>query len=418
MTAAKRPTVAILHYSCPPVIGGVEFIIAAHAQLLAEAGFRTRLLVGKGGPVHPKVRTAVIPELASDGGPHAAVVRALIKGTAPEGLERAVKQTAARLSRSLNGVDVCMIHNVLTMHFNLVLTAALAEVMARRGDRIRFVGWTHDLTFHEPVYVMHQHDRYPWNLMKQALPGCSYCAISEARRKHIGETLGLPPRSVPVIPDGINVVRQLGLTEMAGDIYQGEQIARQDVVLLTPARVLRRKNIELGIEIVAALKRAGQSVRWIITGAPDPHNPDLAKYWRMLNGLRRRLKVQKEIIFLGERFDRPVTDDDLRGLFRLADCLLFPSKREGFGLPILEGGLARLLLVINDIPVFRELVGGDAILIRSAKTPDDVAAQIIKRLAKRPEIAYRKHIMAHYGWEGVFTKWLLPVVTQPGSLWT
>lgn len=415
--AAKKPSVAILHYSCPPVIGGVEFIIEAHAQLLAAAGFRTRMLVGKGGPVHPKARTVVIPELASNGGPHAAIVAELLKGRVPDGLEAAVKQTAARISRALNGVDVCMMHNVLTMHFNLVLTAALARVMERRGDKITFVAWTHDLTFHEPVYAMHQHDRYPWNLMKQALPGCHYCAISEERQKHIGETLGLPPSQAPVIPDGIDVSRQLGLTDMARTMYRTENVAEQDIVLLTPARVLRRKNIELGIEIVAALKRAGQSVRWFITGAPDPHNPDLAKYWRMLNGLRRRLKVQKEIIFLGERFDRPVTEDDLRGMFRLADVLLFPSKREGFGLPVLEGGLARLLLVMNDIPVFRELIGGDAILIRKSKSPDQVATQIIKRLSKRPEIAYRKRIMADYGWEGVFKKHLLPVVSKPRSVW-
>jgi len=359
----------------------------------------------------------VIPELASDGGPHAAIVKELIKGNVPDGLEAAVKQTAARISRSLNGVDVCMMHNVLTMHFNLVLTAALARVMERRGDTITFVAWTHDLTFHEPVYSMHQHDRYPWSLMKQALPGCHYCAISEERQKHIGETLGLPPSQAPVIPDGIDVIRQLGLTEMARDVYLDETLAEKDIVLLTPARVLRRKNIELGIEVVAALKRAGQSVRWFITGAPDPHNPDLAKYWSMLNGMRRRLKVQKEIIFLGERFDRPVTDDDLRGMFRLADVLLFPSKREGFGLPVLEGGLARLLLVMNDIPVFRELIGGDAILIRKNKTSDEVATQIIKRLAKRTEITYRKHLMANYAWEEVFKHHILPLVTKPRSIW-
>ncbi len=415
--AAKKPSVAILHYSCPPVIGGVEFIIEAHARLLADAGFRTRMLVGKGGEVHPRARTVVIPELASDGGPHAAIVKALIKGKVPDGLDAAVKQTAARISRALNGVDICMMHNVLTMHFNLVLTAALARVMERRGDSITFVAWTHDLTFHEPVYSMHQHDRYPWNLMKQALPGCHYCAISKERQKHIGETLGLPPSQAPVIPDGIDVIRQLGLTDMARDVYLDEALAEKDIVLLTPARVLRRKNIELGIEIVAALKRAGKSVRWFITGAPDPHNPDLARYWSMLNGMRRRLKVQKEIIFLGERFDRPVTDDDLRGMFRLADVLLFPSKREGFGLPVLEGGLARLLLVMNDIPVFRELIGGDAVLIRKNKSADDVAAQVIRRLSRRTEIAYRKHVMANYAWEEVFKHHLLPLVTKPRSIW-
>ena len=37
-TQKAKPNVAILHYSSPPVIGGVEFIIHAHAHEFAKAG--------------------------------------------------------------------------------------------------------------------------------------------------------------------------------------------------------------------------------------------------------------------------------------------------------------------------------------------------------------------------------------------
>ena len=56
-----NPGIAILHYSCPPVIGGVEFIIEAHALEFARAGYPVRLIVGKGEAdqrrVSPKVQT-------------------------------------------------------------------------------------------------------------------------------------------------------------------------------------------------------------------------------------------------------------------------------------------------------------------------------------------------------------------------
>ncbi len=411
------PSVAILHYSCPPVIGGVEFVIEAHARLFAEAGHPVRLLVGKGGRVHTAVRTVVLPELASDGGPHAAVVKALARGRVPRTYDAAAAATAAALRRALRGVDVCMMHNVLTMHFNLVLTAALARVMAAEGARIHFVGWTHDMTWCEPVYEAQQRDRHPWTLMRTPLEGCHYCAISETRRRQLCRLLGLPAAQVPVIPDGIDVPRKLGLTPMAESCYREERLPRVDVVALTPARVLRRKNLEAGVEIVAALKRRGLDVRWFITGAPDPHNPEMMRYYRELLALRNRLGIRREIVFLGERFDRPVSDADLLGFFNLADVLLFPSHREGFGLPILEAGLARMLCVLSDIPVFRELAGSDAVLIRKGMKADTVAERLVRRLKQRPGIQYRKHVMAGYSWLEVFDRHVRPAATAPRTLW-
>ena len=47
MTAAGQK-VGILHYSAPPVIGGVESVILAHTRLLVEAGYRTTVIAGRG----------------------------------------------------------------------------------------------------------------------------------------------------------------------------------------------------------------------------------------------------------------------------------------------------------------------------------------------------------------------------------
>ena len=43
----------------------------------------------------------------------------------------------------------------------------------------------------------------------------------------------------------------------------------------------------------------------------------------------------------------------------LADSFLFTSRAEGFGIPILEAGLARLPVFCTDIPPFRESGQGD-----------------------------------------------------------
>lgn len=411
-----KPSVAILHYSCPPVIGGVEFIIEAHARAFADAGYPTRFIVGKGGTVHPDVKTIVIPEIASRGGPIAPVLKALTQGRVPPSFEKAVRRVERLILQALRGVDVCMMHNVMTMHFNLVLTTALANIMKRKRS-VHFIAWTHDLTFAEPFYEPHQHRRFPWSQLLTKIPNSDYCAISGQRQQEMCRLFRVPRAQIPIIPDGINVPQQRTLTPEVARLFNEEELAQVDVVALTPARILRRKNLGVGMEVVAAIKKQGKSVRWLVTGAPDAHNADSIKYYRLLRSLRRQLKLTREVVFLCERFSDGVNDEDLRALYRAADMLLLPSEREGFGLPVLEAGLEGLLVVISDIPALRELAGRDAVFIRLGDSAEAVARKVIAAMKKRPELIYRKEVMSTYSWDVVFSERILPAILKPDTVW-
>jgi glycosyltransferase involved in cell wall biosynthesis len=414
--AKTKPTVAILHYSCPPIIGGVEFIMQAHAREFVEAGFKVKLIVGKGGVVDPGATTEVIPELRSGGGPLNSILKTLDRGEVPNSFDAAVKRVEKKLTAALRGVQVCMMHNVMTMHFNMVLTAALANVM-RRSRSTRFIAWTHDLTFVDPLYEPHQHRRYPWSLLLQPQPGCDYCVISGQRQSEMRSLFRIPASRIPVIPDGISIPEYLCLTKKAKKIFYEERLSAVDIVAITPARILRRKNLGVGMETVAALKKRGKSVRWLITGAPDAHNPESLKYYRMLISLRRKLKIQKEVVFLSERFDERISHEDLCALYRISDMLMFPSDREGFGLPVLEAGLAGLVVVISDIPALREIAKGDAVYIRMGDSASEVSKHIIAAMKKRPELIFRKKVIQTYSWEVVFEDRILPAILTPGKVW-
>ena len=40
--------IALLHYSSPPIVGGVESVLAHHARLLANDGHEVTILAGRG----------------------------------------------------------------------------------------------------------------------------------------------------------------------------------------------------------------------------------------------------------------------------------------------------------------------------------------------------------------------------------
>jgi glycosyltransferase involved in cell wall biosynthesis len=412
----KQKTLAIIHYSCPPVIGGVEFVIRAHASLFVNAGYRTRIIVGNGKPLPAPIETFIIPELSSTGGPMAGLIKTLGRGKCPPAFKAAVKSVERLLEPALKGVDVCMIHNVMTMHFNLVMTAALANIM-RRSRSTRFIGWTHDATFRDPAYSAHHRNSYPWDLMKRKLPGCDYCVISAQRQREIAKSFGIPKANLPVISDGINVPKLLVLTPRITRLFYEEKLHDMDIVALTPTRIVPRKNLEAGMELVAAFKLLGKNVRWLITGAPDPHNANSIVYFKKLLKIRRVLDVENEVIFLSKKFKGHVQNKDLRGLFAVADMMILPSRHEGFGLPALEGGLAGMLMVLSDIPALKEIAGHDAVYMRTHEKPIHIARRAIYAFKASPRLVFRKKMITDYSWHAVFSQKIVPAIEDPASLW-
>ena len=77
-----------------------------------------------------------------------------------------------------------------------------------------------------------------------------------------------------------------------------------------------------------------------------------------------------------------VADDDLAFLYRHALCLLFPSRTEGFGLPVLEAVALGCPVISSDAASLPE-VCGNAVLYAGV---DDTAAWLaaINRIVAEP----------------------------------
>ncbi len=75
-----------------------------------------------------------------------------------------------------------------------------------------------------------------------------------------------------------------------------------------------------------------------------------------------------------------IGDEELVGLYEDADAIIFASKAEGFGLPIVEGAYYGKPLILRDMPVFRE-IAGDGAFYFSGYEPEDLACAIEDWLA-------------------------------------
>lgn len=408
----------ILHYASTPVIGGVESIMSEHARLLKSDGCPVSIVAGRGDP------HLLLPELDSRHPTVLALQAELDAGRVPEMFNTLRGRIYEELAQNLSEGDapddtVIFAHNVFTLHKNLALTAALAD-LAREG-RAKFIAWCHDLAWTNPLYLPVLHDGWPWDLLRNPCEGVTYVAISRERQQRLADLFGWPQSEVLYVPNGIDPVQFLSASAEMRQLLQKLDWWERDVVLLAPVRMTRRKNLELAIRVVAELKAAGQRPLLLVTGPPGPHNPR-QDYAVFLNKERLRLQVEDDVCFLSQApwsaamLPGGVSDNLVAELFSWADALLFPSSQEGFGLPMLEAGLARLPIFCANLPVLKETGGVDVTYFSPATPPAILAGKIQEALSAPGPAALRRRVLREYNWETIYRTGLMPLLRNEGDV--
>jgi len=121
-------------------------------------------------------------------------------------------------------------------------------------------------------------------------------------------------------------------------------------------------------------KRHALALAAFAAAAPEPwrlvmlQRPGTYDHRRRLSRLKaraRQLHVGDRVIWLPH-----VPRADVAALIQNAGALMQPSVYEGFGLPVLEAMACGCAVIATDIPPFREIAGGAALLV----PPDDVGA--------------------------------------------
>jgi len=400
-----------MHYTCPPIVGGVETILHEQATRLAARGYPVTVLAGRGGPLQG-VELVTIPELDSTHPAVSAVRDALDQGNVIQAFA-ALQQTIERqLHPLLEKLDVLIVHNALSLHFNLPLTAALWK-LAESG-RPRIISWVHDLSWVNPLYRPLMHEGEPWDLLRRPHPKVTSIFVSAQRLNEWNELSGASVDDRHVIPNGIDPAALLKLGASARELVARFNLASTDIVLLAPVRITRRKNLEWAIEAAAAVRASGRSVQLLITGPPGPHNPRALEYVQELKQLTQRLDLTDSVRFL---FEQPSMTPDgyavdaatLSDLYMLSDVVTLPSASEGFGLPLAEAAIFRVPVVCTDLPAFREVAPEGATFVTLSGGSNAFSAAVLDAI-EAPAARLRRHVMDALSWEHIITERLEPLL--------
>ena len=166
---------------------------------------------------------------------------------------------------------------------------------------------------------------------------------------------GRPPGRSSVVPIGLNhPYRRLAPEETARRLHAAGFSPHADFILHVGSN-LARKNKSA---VLHAAARAGAAFAGEIVFAGPPLTPELDQLAQQL-GLSARVRVVL----------RP-DNDLLEGLYNAARALVFPSRWEGFGWPIIEAQACGCPVICGNQSSLPEVAGAAALLC----APDDYAA--------------------------------------------
>jgi len=200
-------------------------------------------------------------------------------------------------------------------------------------------------------------------------------AVSAAARDDIARTLGIPASSIAVVPNGAG--RPPDVTPLPpAEVRARHWLPERARIVLCVAALRPHKNQEL---LVRALEHLPDDVAVVLVGHPEAYAGEL--------GTADRLRITGY-----------VDDAELEGLWRIASCAAFPTRGEGFGLPLVEALRRGVPVACSDIPVLRE-VGGE---LPRYFDPDDAAGAaraVLAALDEPFDAAAAKAHAARFSWE-------------------
>ena len=410
-----REAIALLHYSYPPIIGGVEFVVQGHARVLARYGHRVKVITGRGEGEDKNIKVTLIPEISPAYHKVRAINEELEQGKVSEEFHKLKEFLYHEIKRALEDSRVCMIHNVMTMHFNLPLTCALDELIRDLHDRVRFYVWCHDAALTNPFYEIEKPGEYPWSLLSRFNPNAEYIAISGLRKHELADLFGVSPELFTLVPDGMDIKSFLDISDSIWRMAWDKGIFKDDLVMLFPSRILRRKNYELAMKITGEIKLLNTKCRLLITSPPDRYNPQSRNYYQDLHHLRQKMKLEEEVIFLNDLKDEyglKLGHSELKSLYRISNLLLVTSSQEGFGIPILEAGATRVPIACTEIPPLLELAQDKALFFKLDEKPSRIAKRIIDYLDMQPTGILFKRVVSKFGWESIYRDYLQDLVRE------
>lgn len=219
-------------------------------------------------------------------------------------------------------------------------------------------------------------------------------ACSEYMRDEIADYFDCPPDKIDVVPNGVETARFDRLEGQDFSHFRNMYALPSEQIVFSVGRVVFEKGLHVLLTATPLILAKQPTAKVVVAG----------KGWELesLRSLAWSLDVGEKVLFTGF-----IPDEDRDRLFKIADCAVFPSLYEPFGIVALEAMAARCPVVVSEVGGLKDVVRhGETGITVYPENPESLAWGILHTLQHpewseaRVENAYRT-VREEYNWERI-----------------
>ena len=318
-------------------------------------------------------------------------------------------------------VDMMIVNNIFSLPLNIPAAIALAEVIKEK--KLKTINHNHDFFWERDEYV--PSCNFIQNLLEQYYPpvGSNFhqVVINSRTRDLLKEKNNVDSFYIPNVFDFQN--SEWIQDDYNSDIRNDLQIYQNDIVFLQGTRIIKRKGIELIIDLISEMNKSENLKKLMANPLYDDRifsekNKIVLVMPNLIEDTNYKMKIEKKCIeqkieyrFCNEIFEhqRGRTDDNrkiysLWDAYVIADIITYPSLLEGWGNQFLEAAKAKKPIVVFEYSVYQRDIGPsgfEVISLGSTYTKNEyglamVSSNIIKKATDQIiEILQDKNKFSH-----------------------
>jgi len=245
-------------------------------------------------------------------------------------------------------IHLLIVENALTIPMHVPLGLALTETLAE--TQIPTICHHHDFFWERVRYAVNAVNDYLRMAFPPNLPNIQHVVINSEAREQLALRTGIASVIVPNVLDFQTPPRiDEGGTRRFRDSID---LKPDDIMILQPTRIVRRKGIEHAIELVKALN--DPRCKLVVSHEAGDEGFDYAEWLK-----EYACASQVDLRLVSTRLSDPqqgraprATSHTLWDVYPYADFITFPSLYEGFGNAFLEAIYFRKPLLVNRYATF------------------------------------------------------------------
>jgi len=286
------------------------------------------------------------------------------------------------------GIDILIPENALAIPLNVPLGLAITEVIAETA--IPTIAHHHDFYWERKRFLVNG----VWDYINMAfpphLPSIQHVVINSSADNQLSLRTGISAMVIPNVMDFDNPPK---VDDYSRDIKEALGIEPDELFILQPTRVVKRKGIEHSIELV---KRLNMKAKLVISHASGDEGYEYEQRVKEYSSL---LGVQTLFISDIIKPERGKTEDGRKiytpwDVYAHADLVTYPSTVEGFGNAFLEAIYFKKPIVVNTYSIYTiDIKPKGFKVIELNDYVNSEAVELTRRVLMEPHLA--KEIVEH-----------------------